>query len=248
MTTSTQRGPSRAREYFVTTHWSVVVSAGRNDTPRARQALERLCQAYWYPLYAYVRRRGHSAHDAQDLTQAFFTRLLEGEALAAADPARGRFRSFILTAMNHFLTQEWEKARTQKRGGGKEVLSLDLAAAESRYDLEPATAETPDKEFDRKWALALLEQVMDRLEEEYRHEGKAALFDGLKRTLAGTREAQPYRDLAAELGMSEGAVKVAVHRLRKRYRELLQAEIANTVTTPEEAKEEMRHLLSALTA
>jgi RNA polymerase sigma-70 factor (ECF subfamily) len=239
---------AKPQSYFATTHWSVVVSAGRSDTPRARHALERLCQTYWYPLYAYVRRRGYSAHDAQDLTQGFFTRLLEGGSLAAADPARGRFRSFMLTALNHFLMQEWEKARAQRRGRGREVLSLDLAAAENRYELEPATGETPDREFDRKWALTLLDEVMNRLEREYGHEGKAPLFDALKATLAGSREAQPYRQLAAELEMSEGAVKVAVHRLRKRYRALLQAEIASTVTTPEEAREEMRYLWQALSS
>jgi RNA polymerase sigma factor (sigma-70 family) len=235
------------RPVFVTTRWSVVLAAGRSDTTRSRDALARLCQTYWYPLYAYARRRGYSAHDAQDLTQEFFARLLEKQSLAAADPERGRFRSFILAAMNNFLAQEWEKARAKKRGGGVELISLDLAQAEQRYDLEPATSETPDKDFDKKWALALLESVMVQLECEYVRESKAELFTALKQTLTGSRESQPYAELAVTLGMNEGAIKVVVHRLRKRYRELLQDEIANTVSSTEEIKEEMRHLFAALT-
>ncbi len=253
--TESNRGPSDTsplsggaphRPVFVTTHWSVVLTAGRSDTTHARAALEKLCQTYWYPLYAYVRRRGYNAADAEDLTQGFFARLLDRHSLASADPGRGRFRSFILTAMNHFLATEWEKARAEKRGGGRSILSLELAAAERRYDLEPADNSSPDKVFDKQWALALLTEVVSRLEDEYRREGKAALFTALKETLAGTRESQPYAVLAARLGMNEGAVKVAVHRLRKRYRELLQAEIANTVASPEEAEEEMKHLFRAL--
>lgn len=238
--------PEVRRPVFVTTHWSVVLAAGRSDTTRSRDALARLCQTYWYPLYAYVRRRGYSAHDAQDLTQGFFARILEKHSIACADPERGRFRSFILTAMNNFLGQEWEKARAQKRGGGSEVLSLDLAQAEQRYDLEPATSETPDKDFDKKWALALLESVMAQLEGEYLHENKPDLFNALKQTLTGARESQPYADLAKQLDTTEAAIKVAVHRLRRRYRELLQSEIANTVSSPDEVKEEMRHLFAAL--
>ena len=236
------------RPAFVTTHWSVVLKAGRSDTTQARDSLAKLCQTYWYPLYAYVRRRGHSADDAQDLTQEFFARLLELQSLASADPSRGRFRSFMLTAMNNFLAGEWKKQHAQKRGGGREVLSLDLAAAEQRYDLEPAVNATPDKAFDKQWAMTLLAKVLDQLEAEYRGEGKGDLFDALKQTLMGTRETQPYAVLATALGIQEGAVRVAVHRLRKRYRELLEAEIANTVDSPEEAQEELRHLSQALTA
>lgn len=247
--TSTRRSSRSAegrRPVFVTTQWSAVLSAGRNDTTHAGDALARLCQAYWFPLYAYARRRGFSPHDAQDLTQGFFARLLEKQSLAAADPARGRFRSFLLTAMNHFITDEWHHARAQKRGAGQSVLSLDLAAAEQRYDLEPADDATPDRIFDRQWALAVLGQVLDRLETEYRREGRAELFSALKQTLAGTRESQPYAELAAGLAMSEGAIKVAVHRLRKRYRELLRAEIAGTVESDSDAKAEMDHLFKAL--
>ena len=231
---------------FVTTHWSVVLKAGRSDTTHAREALARLCQTYWYPLYAHVRRRGHSAHDAQDLTQAFFLCLLERQSLADADPNRGRFRSFLLGAMNHFLADEWAKRQTQKRGGGRRILSLDLAAAEERFDLEPADTAAPDRAFDRQWATALLDAVLEKLQNEYRQEDKIELFNALKQTLAGKRESQPYAQLAAQLGMNEGAVRTAVHRLRKRYRELLQAEIAHTVSSPEEVKEELNYLFQVI--
>jgi RNA polymerase sigma factor (sigma-70 family) len=231
---------------FLTTHWSVVLAVGRSDSTRSQTALARLCQTYWYPLYAYVRRRGHSPHDAQDLTQEFFARLLERHSLASADPNRGRFRSFLLSSLNHFLAHEWEKVRAQKRGGRCEVLSLDLALAEERYDLEPADTSSPDKLFDKHWAGALLEEVLNQLEAEYQQAGKAELFAGLKQTLTGTRESQPYAVLAARLGMNEAAIKVAVHRLRKRYRQLLRAEIANIVADSEQAEDELRYLFTAL--
>ncbi len=231
---------------FVTTHWSVVLSAGRSDTTRARAALARLCQTYWYPLYAYVRRRGHSPHDAQDLTQSFFARLLEHQSLTDADPARGRFRSFLLSALNHFLINEWEKTRTQKRGGGVPLLSLDLAAAEQRFDLEPADPATPGQIFEKQWALTLLHQVLNQLETEYRQAGKGELFTALQQTLAGRSESQPYAELARRLHQSEGAVKVAVHRLRQRYRHLIRAEIARTLDPSADLDEEMRHLFRAL--
>jgi RNA polymerase sigma-70 factor (ECF subfamily) len=173
---------------FVTTHWSVVLTAGGSDTTRARDTLARLCQTYWYPLYAYIRRRGHSPHDAQDLTQAFFAQLLERQSLAAADPERGRFRSFLLGAMNHFLVNEWQKAHAQKRGGGSQTLSLDLAAAEERFDLEPADNSTPNRVFEKQWAMTLLGEVLNRLDAEYRREGKGGLFAALKQTLMGSRE------------------------------------------------------------
>ena len=231
---------------FLTTHWSVVLAAGSGDATRAQTALARLCQTYWFPLYAQVRRRGHSPHDAQDLTQEFFARLLEGRVLASADPNRGRFRSFLLAALNHFLAHEWERARAQKRGGGRQIISLDLALAEQRYDLEPADTSSPDKLFDKHWAGALLEEVLSQLEAEYQQAGKAELFGALKQTLTGTRESQPYAGLATQLGLSEGAVKVAVHRLRKRYRELLRAEVAHSVADPEQTDDELRYLLATL--
>lgn len=231
---------------FVTTKWSVVRAAGRSDTTTARAALEKLCRTYWYPLYAYVRRRGHSPEDAQDLTQEFFARLLEGQSLATADPELGRFRSFLLTVMNHFLTDEWKKAKAKKRGGGCEVLSLDWAAAEERFDLEPADNSAPDKVFEKQWALALLAEVLNRLETEYQQQGKTGLFAALKQTLMGSRESQPYADLAASLSMNESAVKVAVHRLRKRYRELIREEIAGTLDCTQDIDQEMRHLFRSL--
>jgi RNA polymerase sigma-70 factor (ECF subfamily) len=231
---------------FVTTHWSVVLAAGQGDATCARNALDKLCQTYWYPLYSYARRRGCSAHDAQDLTQEFFAQLLQRESLAGANPGRGRFRSFMLKMMDHFIVSEWRKARAQKRGGGCPMLSLDLAAAEARFDLEPADDSTPDKIFEKQWALALLNEVLNRLEDECRREGNDKLFAALRQTLMGPRESQPYADLAARLGMSEGAIKVAMHRLRKRYRELVLAEIANTLDRPQDAEDEMRHLFAAL--
>lgn len=240
------RGEVLRNPIFLTTHWSVVLAAGTCDTTGARAALEKLCQTYWYPLYAYVRRRGHSAHDAQDLTQAFFACLLERQSLANATPDRGRFRSFILGAMNYFLAREWAKMQTQKRGGGRPILSLDMVGAEERFGLEIAGPGAPDQAFDKEWGTALLETVLSRLEEEYQSEGKTQLFSALKQTLAGSRESQPYAMLAAQLEMNPGAVKTAVHRLRKRYRQLLEAEIANTVTSPEEVKEELRYLLAVI--
>src|SRR5437867_390952 len=164
--TSTTLRPEKPDAYFVTTHWSVVLTAGRRDTTQARDALAKLCQTYWYPLYAYVRRRGHSPHDAQDLTQGFFERLLEQQSLAGVDPAKGRFRSFILGALNYFLASEWTKLQAQKRGGGQKILSLDLVAAEQRFDLEPFHDATPDRAFDKQWATTLLETVLNRLEGE----------------------------------------------------------------------------------
>jgi RNA polymerase sigma-70 factor (ECF subfamily) len=168
-------GAAQPKNYFATTHWSVVLKAGRSDTTRARDALANLCQIYWFPLYAYVRRRGYPSEDAKDLTQGFFARLLEQQTLANADPHCGRFRSFILGAMNHFLADEQAKRQTSKRGGGRILLSLDLAAAEERYDLEPADDSSPDKLFDKHWALALLSEVLNQLEQEYRRDGKAEL-------------------------------------------------------------------------
>jgi len=231
---------------FVTTHWSVVLAARRSDTTRAQAALARLCQAYWYPLYAYVRRRGYEAHDAQDLTQEFFARLLEQNWLSQADRERGRFRTFLLAALSHFLANEWDKARAQKRGGAVQIVPLQLDSAETRYGQEPADPLTPEQCYERRWALALLEEVLNGLRKEHVAAGTEEMFDALKPCLVGDRQAQPYATLAEELGMTEGAVKVAVHRLRQRYRQLLREEIANTVATPEEVNEEMHHLFALL--
>jgi RNA polymerase sigma factor (sigma-70 family) len=231
---------------FVTTHWSVVLAATRSDTTRAQTALARLCQTYWYPLYAYVRRRGYQPEDAQDLTQEFFARLLEKQWLAEADRERGRFRTFLLSALSHFLANEWDKARAQKRGGAVRAVPLQLSSAETRYGQEPADPITPEQIFDRRWALALLDEVLSRLREEHIAADTSRLFEALKPCLVGDRQAQPYSALAAKLGMTEGAVKVAVHRLRQRYRQLLREEIANTVARPEEVDVEMRHLFAVL--
>jgi RNA polymerase sigma factor (sigma-70 family) len=231
---------------FVTTHWSVVLTAGRSDTTRAQAALARLCQTYWYPLYTYVRRRGYGPPDAQDLTQEFFARLLGQNWLAQADRERGRFRTFLLAALSHFLANEWDKARAQKRGGAVQLVPLQLDNAETRYGQEPADPRTPEQCFERRWALALLDEVLNRLRQEQVAAGTGEMFDALKPCLVGDRQAQPYAALAAELGMTEGAVKVAVHRLRQRYRQLLREEIANTVATPEEVNAEMHHLFNVL--
>jgi RNA polymerase sigma-70 factor (ECF subfamily) len=241
---STERGGHAGP--FVTTHWSVVLAAGRSDSTRAQSALSSLCQAYWYPLYAYVRRRGYSPHDAQDMTQEFFARLLEHNWLARATRERGRFRTFLLSALGHFLANEWDKARAQKRGGAMEFIPLQMSSAETRYGAEPPDPVTPEQCYERRWALALLDNVLTRLGDEYRAEQKGELFEVLKPCLAGQRESQPYASLGKQLDMSEGAVKVAVHRMRRRYREILKDEIAQTVSTPEEVAEEMRYLLTVL--
>jgi RNA polymerase sigma factor (sigma-70 family) len=230
---------------FVTTHWSVVLTAGRSDTTRARIALEKLCQTYWYPLYAYVRRRGYSPEDAQDLTQEFFACLLERNAVATVAPEKGRFRSFLLASMNHFLADEWDKARAQKRGGGK-VMLLDFQTAETRLGEHTAAGLTPEQAFEQRWAIALLEHVYRQLEQEHREQGKAALFDALRYTLTGSSRSAPYADLARKLDLTEGAVKVAVHRLRQRYRVLLRQAIADTVSSPEEVEDELRYLFRTL--
>ena len=241
---ATDDSQNAARDRFGATHWSVVIAAG-GDSSRARSALEKLCATYWYPLYAFVRRRGHSAHDAQDLTQGFFARLLEKNDLASVDRARGRFRSFLLAALDHFLINEWHRARTQKRGGATVLFSFDALDAESRLRHEPAT-DSPEQIYDRRWAMTLLDQVMARLRTEMAGAGKLAHFEALKFCLTGERTA--YAEVGARLAMSEGAVKVAVHRLRERYRALLRAEIAETVATPEEIEDELRALLAALSS
>jgi RNA polymerase sigma factor (sigma-70 family) len=236
-------GPAGGNE-FLTTHWSVVLAAGQGQDTRAQEALARLCQTYWYPLYVYVRRQGHSPPDAQDLTQEFFARLLAGHSLAGLQREKGRFRSFLAAAMNHFLANQWDRSRRKKRGGGQTPISLDAEAAETRYRLEPADAMTAERIFERRWALTLLEQVLRRLEQEYAAAGKEGLFAALQFCLTGERSALPYSAVGARLHLTEGAVKVAVHRLRQRYRELLRVEIAQTVSGPEEVDEELRHLFA----
>jgi RNA polymerase sigma factor (sigma-70 family) len=231
---------------FVTTRWSVVLAAAAEDTTRAQGALAQLCQAYWYPLYAFARRRGCSPPDAQDLTQEFFSRLLKENWVAQADARRGRFRSFLLSAMKHFMTNEWHKAHAQKRGAHAVVISLDDVSAESRYQLEPASQATPEALFDRGWALTLLGDVLARLEAEYCREGRKAFFEALRPALTSDRGSIHYAGLAQKLGITENAARVAVHRLRQRYRQLIRAEVASTVASPAEVDEEMRYLFEVL--
>lgn len=240
-----QPGAAAAR-VFATTHWSVVLEATSADSSEARAALEQLCQTYWYPLYAYVRRRGYGPEDAQDLTQEFFLRLLQSSFLSRAERARGKFRSFLLAALEHFLAKEWRRAHRQKRGGGRPLVSLDEAAPEKRYQLEPVEEATAEKLYNRSWALTLLEHTLSALQQEWTEAGKGKLFEELKATLEGDRPERPYADVAARLDMGEGAVRMAAHRLRQRYGELLRERIAQTVASPEEVDAEIRFLFAAL--
>lgn len=237
---------------FATTHWSMVLSAGRQrardggeGSSEANRALATLCENYWFPLYAFVRRTGHSAGDAQDLTQEFFVSLLTQHLLTKVDREKGKFRSFLLAALKHFLADQWDRAHAQKRGGCQTVISFDSLDAETRYRLEPAQGLTPEKMFEKQWALSLLEHVLSRLHAELVADGKSALFDALKDTLTGVRSTT-YAAIGVELNMSEGAVKVAAHRMRRRYRDLLREEISQTVTSSDEVGDEIRYLLSCL--
>lgn len=230
---------------FASTHWSLVLAAGQRSLPASDQALAALCRAYWYPLYAYARRRLGDVHQAQDRTQDFFARLLEHNLLAVAQPERGRFRAFLLTAFKNFLTNEGDKARAQKRGGGQAPLSLDFHAGDARYHLEPVEVWTPERLFERQWTLALLGQVLASLRTEYAGAGKEMLFEHLKVFLTGETTSS-YAALAAQIGMSEGAVKAAAHRLRGRYRELLRHAVAQTVADPADVDDEIRQLFESL--
>ena len=233
-------GPS----HFPTTRWTLVVAAADPQGKGTRSALVSLCESYWYPLYAYIRRRGYPADQAQDLTQQFFIRVLEGRYLDRADPHKGRFRAFILTSLKFFLSDEADRDRAQKRGGGN-ILSLEISSGEERYQREPPHNETPERIFDRRWALSVLDRVMDRLREEFVQHGRLDHFDRLKVFLLDRAET-PYAALARELGTSEGALKVAIHRLRKRYRDLFRLEIAETVADPADVESELRFLATAL--
>jgi RNA polymerase sigma-70 factor (ECF subfamily) len=230
---------------FAPTRWSLIAAAREHDSPEARQALSDLCESYWYPLYAYIRRRGHPAEEAQDLTQEFFARLLARDFLGAADPSKGRFRAFLLACCKHFLANERDRAAAQKRGGGRVPVSLSADEAEERYRREPAHDLTADKLFERRWAVTLIDRALGRLREEYAARGKAEQFDRLRLYLVGDR-GTPQERAALELGMSVGAVKVAVHRMRQRYGELLREEIAQTVGGPDEVDDEIRDLFTAL--
>ena len=231
---------------FATTHWTAVLAAGRGSSRQADVALEELCRTYWYPLYAYVRRQGHSREDAEDLTQGFFARLLEKNYLEGVTSDKGKFRAFLLVALKRFLANEWDRASRQKRGGGVMPLSLDWQDADTRYQINPADNLSPDKLYDRAWAVIVLERVITRLRDENGAEGKANLYEQLKPFLMIGKSEIPYAQAAAALKLTEGAVRVAVHRLRRRYRELLREEITQTLANPAQADEEMQSLFNAL--
>lgn len=232
-------------EIFATTHWTVVLTAGQHHTPQADRALEELCRTYWFPLYAYVRRRGYTKEDAEDLVQAFFARFLAKNYLEGLSAERGRFRAFLLASLKHFLANEWDKSQRQKRGGGMTILSLDWQTADTQFQIAASGEPSPDKAFDREWALALLAKVIERLQAECAADGKAKLFEQLKVFLAAGKSETAQSEIAKALGMEEGAVRVAVHRLRKSYRALLREEIAQTLSEPAMVDEEMRALFGA---
>lgn len=229
---------------FVTTRWSVVLAAQDRSSPASAAALEVLCRAYWYPLYAYVRGSGRSPHDAQDLTQEYFSRLLAQDWLRVVLPEKGRFRTFLLVTMKRFLTNEWHRDMAQKRGAGKAPLSLDAEAAEHRFATEPPL--TPDELYERRWAMTLLDESLERLQREFTHTGKELEFNSLKEWLTAERGTIPYGQIATALGTTEGAARVAVHRMRKQFRLLFRQTIAETVDAAGDVDAEMRHLVAVL--
>jgi RNA polymerase sigma-70 factor (ECF subfamily) len=231
---------------FTATHWSVVLAAGQESSPEAARALAELCRTYWYPLYAYVRRKGYAVADAQDLTQEFFARFLEKHWFAAADRRKGKFRSFLLASLEHFLAKEWTRAHRLKRGGGQTIIAWDGCDPQERYRLEPPDEWSAERIYERRWALTVLEQAMSGLAAEYAAAGKQRLFEELRPFISGDDNDVAYPDIAARVQLSEGAVRVAVHRLRQRYGECVRSEIARIVQRPEEIEEELRHLLRAL--
>ncbi len=237
---------SPAADGFTSTRWSIVLAAGQTERPDSQQALAQLCQSYWYPLYAYMRKRIRDPHEAQDLIQEFFSRLLERNTVSVADPQRGRFRTFLLTSLRNFLADYWDKGRAIKRGGGQPKLSLDFETANSMVAIEPADEQTPDRLYERQWALTLLDHVMERLREEFVRVGKEHYFQQLQPFLGGGRSGTSYANVARELGISEGAAMVSAHRLRRRYRALLREEIAQTVASSAEINDEIRSLFACL--
>jgi DNA-directed RNA polymerase specialized sigma24 family protein len=232
-------------DVFATTHWTVVLTAGQRHTPQSDAALEQLCKTYWFPLYAYVRRRGYAKADAEDLTQAFFAQFLAKNYLADLSAERGRFRAFLLASLKHFLANEWDKSQRQKRGGGALHLSLDWQTADTKFQVAAVNEPSPDKAFDREWALALLAKVIERLQTECEAEGRGKLFAQLKKFLMAGEGDSAQAEVARALCMEEGAVRVAIHRLRKRYRVLLRDEIAQTLTDPAQVDAEMQALFGA---
>jgi len=229
---------------FVTTHWSAVLSAGGADSPQAQKALAELCQAYWYPLYAYIRRTGYSPHDAEDMTQGFFAKLLEKNFLADAKQEKGRFRSFLLIALKRFMANQWDRANAEKRGGGKKIIPFDKDSAETRYGLEPVHNITPSLLFEQEWATTLLDKVLRCLASEYTESDRGSLFEELRPSLVKDDDSAPYSEIARKLETSEAAVKMAVRRMRARYCHLLREEIAKTVANSDEIEDEIQHLYS----
>lgn len=239
--------PARAGR-FSTTRWSLVVAAGDARTEHSAAALASLCEIYWYPVYVFIRRQGYPADDCADLTQAFFTRVLEKNYFAAVDRERGRFRAFLCASLRHYLSNERDRKRALKRGGARPAISLDAETAEGRYQLEPREGLTPERLFDRRWALLLLERVLGRLQAEQHSAGRSAQFAELREFLSGDGGGVPYAEVAHRLKSTEGAIKVAVHRLRRRFRDLLVEEISETVDDPGEIDGEIAHLLKVVSA
>lgn len=240
--------PQAHRGVFATTHWSVVLAAGEKNAPQSAEALERLCSGYWYPLYTFVRRRGYSPEDAQDLTQQFFGRFLERSSFSLADPARGRFRTFLLVSLQHFLADEWKRAHRAKRGGGTFQVPLDGLLAEKRYAAEVTDVMTPERAYEEHWAMTLLEQVLEHMHQDYARAGKERLFEALQDFLWGADPPLSYAALAKDLGLTEVALRAAVHRLREDYRERLRAEVAHTVNEPGEVDAELHYLIGIIAA
>jgi RNA polymerase sigma-70 factor (ECF subfamily) len=235
-----------APRVFATTHWSVVLAAGQGDSASAHRALETLCRAYWYPIYAYVRRKGYPPEEAQDLTQSFLAQLIAKDDFRLADREKGKFRGFLLSRLDYFLAREWSRAHRQKRGGQFTFISMDEQPPDERYRLEPADLQTPERIFLRQWALALLKQAMNALQSECEANGKTLLFLEARNLISGERHGGAYAQISKHLDMGEGAVRVAVHRLRQRYGELLRREVAHTVSSEEEIDEELRYLFQVL--
>ena len=240
--------PESGKEQFLTTHWSIVLEASLNNSQGAYSALSWLCKTYWYPIYAYVRRQGYNPTDAADSTQGFFERLLEKNYMADVNRDKGKFRSFLLAALKHFLSNERDHARAVKRGGGQSPISFDQTDAEKRYRLEPVEKMSADKIFERRWALTLLDQVLGSLRQEYADSGRIEIYELLKDRLIGASDTVPYTELAATLNMNTGAVEVLVHRMRRRYRDLLRMKIAETVSSQDEIEDEIRQIITILSS
>lgn len=247
MATNRQPSGESSPRIFATTCWSVVLAAGGSDSPPAHRALQTLCSAYWYPIYVYVRRKGYSPDEAQDLTQEFFAQVIAKDRLRLADRSKGKFRTFLLAMLDYFLAREWSRARRQKRGGQFTFVSLDQLSPEERYRLEPEVSDTPEKIYLRRWALTVLERAMSALEEECQANGKSDLFGEAKELLSHEPDGPTYAEIGGRLNMREGAIRMAVLRLRRRYGELLRHEIAQTVCPEEDVDAEMRLLLGLIT-